>query len=335
MNAFPGCCPVCVQFVESGLLIEAHYPIRCKRCGTYRISQEAIEDYAEEFLQPTTIGEKTRASLSFFISNSIRANSGNPITVLSEHFKRAKDGALKLPHPLERRKRAIRLIGDLEISPIDGPDFIGPEYINIAGTNSLLELERIFEELKSAGIASFEYTQQKIALSEKNTTNRKFIRNPVLTNSGWEKWEKISSAHAPSKIAIIAMSFGDEKLNAFVENTLKPAIETLPGYRLQRVDDEHISQAGLIDSIMREALRNAPFVIVDLTHDNFGAYWEAGYAEGLGKPVFYICEKEKWDKHKTHFDTEHSTTILWDKAGDNAEFVDRLAAAIRNTLAIL
>ena len=41
-----------------------------------------------------------------------------------------------------------------------------------------------------------------------------------------------------------------------------------------------------------DLIRDAKFVIADLTHDNNGAYWEAGYAEGLGKPVIYICEKE-------------------------------------------
>ena len=39
-------------------------------------------------------------------------------------------------------------------------------------------------------------------------------------------------------------------------------------------------------------VRDAAFVISDLTHDNSGAYWEAGYAEGLGKPVIYICEEK-------------------------------------------
>ncbi len=46
-------------------------------------------------------------------------------------------------------------------------------------------------------------------------------------------------------------------------------------------------------------IRDAKFVIADLTHGNDGAYWEAGYAEGLGKPVAYICEKEEFKKRAT------------------------------------
>ena len=39
-----------------------------------------------------------------------------------------------------------------------------------------------------------------------------------------------------------------------------------------------VSRAGVIDNIMRIEVRDAKFVLVDLTHDNNGAYWEAGYA---------------------------------------------------------
>ena len=53
-------------------------------------------------------------------------------------------------------------------------------------------------------------------------------------------------------------------------------------------------------------------MIADLTHDNNGAYWEARFAEGLGRPVIYTCRKQKWDATKSHFDTSHLNTIIWD-----------------------
>jgi nucleoside 2-deoxyribosyltransferase len=59
------------------------------------------------------------------------------------------------------------------------------------------------------------------------------------------------------------------------------------GFILRRLDDE--PKAGLIDDRMRAEIQASRFVIVDLTHMNRGAYWEAGYAEGLGKPVIYTC----------------------------------------------
>jgi hypothetical protein len=80
------------------------------------------------------------------------------------------------------------------------------------------------------------------------------------------------------------------------------------------------------------ALRTSRFVVSDLSYqNNYGAYWEAGFAEGLGRPVIYTCRKEEWDERKTHFDTNHLNTIIWDpdKLDDAAL---RLIATIRATL---
>jgi nucleoside 2-deoxyribosyltransferase len=82
---------------------------------------------------------------------------------------------------------------------------------------------------------------------------------------------------------------------------------------------------------MRTALRRSRFVFADLTHGNKGAYWEAGFAEGLGRPVIYTCREKEWSKDKTHFDTNHLNTIIWDP--NNLEKAARnLTAMIRATL---
>lgn len=55
------------------------------------------------------------------------------------------------------------------------------------------------------------------------------------------------------------------------------------------------------------------------------------YAEGLGKPVIYTCEKEKFEEQKTHFDTNHHLTIIWDDENPE-EAAEELKATIRATL---
>jgi hypothetical protein len=80
---------------------------------------------------------------------------------------------------------------------------------------------------------------------------------------------------------------------------------------------------------MRVEIRASKFLICDLTDENRGAYWEAGFAEGGLKPVFYTCKRKKFEGAKTHFDTEHMFTVLWD--GDHPQMAaDELLAAIRN-----
>ena len=110
-----------------------------------------------------------------------------------------------------------------------------------------------------------------------------------LSLDGWEKYEEEKHGGFDGNYGFIAMKFGDDRLDAFLQDVVRPAVREQLGIDL--VDLRDVAQAGVIDDIMRVKIRDAKFVIADLTHDNNGAYWEAGYAEGLGKPVIYICEK--------------------------------------------
>ena len=86
-----------------------------------------------------------------------------------------------------------------------------------------------------------------------------------------------------------------------------------------------------IDARMMAQIKAAWFVVADLTQGNKGAYWEAGYASGLGEPVIYTCEQSVWDKEKTHFDTSHHFHIPWSVA-HMATVVQKLKATIRITI---
>lgn len=129
----------------------------------------------------------------------------------------------------------------------------------------------------------------------------------------------------------LAMKFEDPELEELIKKSLKPAIKERLQFDLQ--DMRELAEAGVIDNIMRAKIRDAAFVIVDLTHDNSGAYWEAGFAEDLGKPVIYICKKDKFEEKSTHFDTNHLTTVMWTVGGEQ-EFVNQLIATLRRSLNI-
>jgi nucleoside 2-deoxyribosyltransferase len=126
----------------------------------------------------------------------------------------------------------------------------------------------------------------------------------------------------------MAMQFGDKELNHTVDRCFRPSVDRA-GFDLRVLTDRQ--PAGLIDDQLRVSLRTSRFVIADLTHGNNGAYWEAGFAEGLGRPVIYTCRKAEWDERKTHFDTNHLVTIIWEQ--DKLEEAStRLTATIRATL---
>ncbi|WMT71362.1 hypothetical protein [Bradyrhizobium sp. Ash2021] len=149
-----------------------------------------------------------------------------------------------------------------------------------------------------------------------------------LTPEGWEQYAALSRKREDSRNAFMAMKFGDADLDLMVEDYFKPAVSRT-GFTLKKLSDEQ--PAGLIDNQIRAALLASRFVIADLSHANLGAYWEAGYAEGLGRPVIYTCERSAWDKNKTHFDTSHMVTVIWEKA-KATEAGKLLTSTIRATL---
>jgi hypothetical protein len=151
-----------------------------------------------------------------------------------------------------------------------------------------------------------------------------------LTIPGWDRAEALRRGHTTSRIAFMAMPFGIDELDRLYREHFQPAVDTT-GFKLKRLDENQ--PAGLIDDRLRVEIRQCRFLIADLTHRNPGAYWEAGYAEGLGKPVIYTCVRSVFDDRTkgTHFDTNHHLTVIWEAASP-ATAVTKLKATIRATL---
>jgi hypothetical protein len=149
-----------------------------------------------------------------------------------------------------------------------------------------------------------------------------------LTINGWEQYNELKRRMPESRIAFMAMKFGDPVLDSALTQCFQPAA-LAAGFELRPLNERQ--GAGLIDNQIRVAIRGAAFVVADLTHDNNGAYFEAGFAEGIGLHVIYTCEAKKFEEKKTHFDTNHMVTVIWAQdAFDDA--ARKLAATIRNTL---
>ena len=170
----------------------------------------------------------------------------------------------------------------------------------------------------------------------RHLSDSKFIDGTTTTTSahvmlsfkGWRYFEELKRGSLDSSKAFMAMKYDDELLDKVVEEVLKPAVKQT-GFELFKLVDR--PKAGLIDDRLRVEIQTSRFLIADLTHENAGAYWEAGYAEGLGKPVIYTCEKDKFEEQKTHFDTNHHLTVIWDS--DNPqETTEELKSTIRATL---
>jgi len=134
-----------------------------------------------------------------------------------------------------------------------------------------------------------------------------------LTLEGWERYNELQSGKLASGPAFMAMEFSDANKWAYM-NIFRPAAEAC-GFDLQTVDKE--PKAGSIRAEIELKIKRAPFVVADVSGGNNGAYWEAGFALGLGKEVIYTCDTCTWEseskKIRRHFDIIGDQTIQWEK----------------------
>ena len=99
------------------------------------------------------------------------------------------------------------------------------------------------------------------------------------------------------------MKFGDDtkKLREAIKHGIQDA-----GYNPVLIDE--VEHNELITPELLSYIKNSKFVVVDLTHQNNGAYFEEGYAMGLGKTVIQLCKSGT----QLHFDIAQKNTIIWD-----------------------
>ncbi len=149
-----------------------------------------------------------------------------------------------------------------------------------------------------------------------------------LSITGWDRVKELKKMNKNSTQAFMAMKFESEQIK-FIKNILTPRIKEL-GFDLKLLSDI-TSTENLIDNKLRVAIKQSRFLICDLTHGNRGAYWEAGYAEGLGLPVIYICEKKVLDaKTDIHFDVSHQQIYSWEDNNNSSiqSFLEEISAKI-------
>lgn len=132
-----------------------------------------------------------------------------------------------------------------------------------------------------------------------------------LTHKALERIYELQKNQTNNKNVFVAMKFGEE-----TKELREKIKEGLKEFNLRIMDEiEHNHQ--IIPEMLYE-IRNSRFVIAELSHHNNGAYYEAGYALGLGKEVIHICDKKEL-KSGLHFDVAQVNTIFYDSIDEIPE----------------
>jgi hypothetical protein len=307
-------CPVCNSVLRGeprrdGRRDVVHYD--CPRCGQFALSRTAVDDL------PGTLcrDPESPAKLSHALRRASETASHDFFSTytIKEVLKRP------LPRPKEQADLLIRWLARNSPGPGELLEVSPETHAGVIGAKSPAGFALVLDHLFSVGLLTGHQLRAIGVQGQAQAT---------LSFAGWEYYEQLAKGSAVYRKAFMAMKFGDPVLESMLTDVFRPAAAKA-GFDLFKLDD--VPKAGLIDDRLRVEIQASDFIVADLSHDNLGAYWEAGYAEGLGKPVIYTCEHAKFEATKTHFDTNHHLTIIWN-ASKPDEAGTALKATIRATL---
>lgn len=128
----------------------------------------------------------------------------------------------------------------------------------------------------------------------------------VLTPEGYARVDELQKYSANGRNVLVAMSFNDtQKLREAIRKGIADA-----GYNAIFIDE--VQHNDFITPELLKYIKDSKFVVADLTDKNNGAYFEEGYAMGLGKPVIQLCRQDE----NLHFDIAQKNTIFWKTEDD-------------------
>lgn len=162
-----------------------------------------------------------------------------------------------------------------------------------------------------------------------------------VTPSGWKRVDELQKDDKNNKNVFVSMAF-NKKTKATRESIRNGIINA--GYSPEFID-EIIHNNQIVPEMFR-LIRECKFLILDISDPNYGAYYEAGYALGLGKEVIICCnedvfngnfkangnditkeEIEKFGRYlKPHFDIAQKQILVWK---DHADLTKKLSEWIK------
>lgn len=287
----------------------------CARCGGFHYDPQLL------FTEANELQDSKKASLSRLI-RCYKPKKGISGFEISEDVLKG----LSPIYPYEQAENLIDYLGNKE--PVPG------SYLRLNEANIRMEIVALCGLSIRDSLRNLTFIIDSLKQDNLLDENSRFTGDNgkiCLTMSGWHKYEEINRQKTESKRGFMAMKFPETGVTEELERTyaaFQNEINNNTNLKLYNPCLEY-PEAGSIDNRVAVEIRKSLFVVADLTHGNNGAYWEAGFAHGLGKPVFYTCNENY--RNSTHFDINHHTTIFWNPA-DVETAAQKLRYAIENTI---
>lgn len=240
----------------------------CLRCGVYDISHGFMTHGA---LDDDVLSEEARVRLSHTIRKATDAHGRFGENVLDFPTSERLAEQHPLPDPADQGDYLIHAIarqgGYGTSTPKDTAELWAAR-IGVAVGQQALDLAKELEPL--------------IWMLQDVTTSRVSFK---LSLEGWKQARELRRVRGPGNQAFVAMWFAKE-MDAAFDGGFDPALRAT-GHAPYRVDrDNHNNK---IDDQIVAQIRRSKLVIVDATGARPNAYYEAGFAAGLGIPVIWCC----------------------------------------------
>jgi hypothetical protein len=306
-------CPVCNHFgatITKGN--DASWTsVECKQCGSFRLSATGIERVA-------SLSTQERAKLSAHIFQVIpglidAVKIADAVATTAPTLRRRADNLLRFLAANTRMGDGFSY-GDFNARDLP-KDFYGDALAGHFAANPLMavsvsetpdEVQFLLREVLCEQL-------QFLSIYQKYSYR--------VSPKGWLQME--GSPNAASTIGFCAMWFANE-VNQLYTDVIRPAVLE-SGYEPLRIDGkEHVNK---IDDEIIASIRSARFVVADYTGNRGGVYYEAGFAHGLGLPVFFMAR----DNESLHFDVRQYNTIFW-KPGELGDAKEKLKNRILATI---
>jgi len=305
-------CPICGRFKIAYQTSQTPtiVTVSCPLCGHYNFSQRLI----------STLAETKPNHILSGITRNYWESTKSELLISCDTFSSLDAFITKSPITVPR-KADIPAKGDLILKLLRRRSIYPGIILKLSGTTDYsVGFCQSYEELHFCA----KYLNDMGFLEQTNPSEGAdlFYR---ITPSGWAYLSGIG-VEAKDQ-GFIAMAFKPE-LKPVSDSGICPGIENA-GYKPLRIDSKNHNNR-IDDEIVAE-IRKSRFVVTDLTGMNAGAYFEAGFGLGLGKPVIWTCNNREIEDGKVHFDTRQYSIVSWepDKLDD---FAKRLTQRIEATI---
>lgn len=271
--------------------------VGCEACGEYSLARELVGVFGHDVGR--RLGWRVREA----------SDRGERLAISAENWERLSD--VPIPPVPAKMNHLLQEVARLSIFPGD--------WVHLDWFQTLARLK--CEVPGETDYLSHALVDRGLLVRENDGPHPPL----QVTAKGWETLAPIGGAGVPG-LCFVAMAFAPG-LNEAYDVGIRPAIEIDCEMRALRLDrEEHNDQ--ITDRILA-GIRSAQVVIADVTEHRQNVYYEAGFAEGLGRVVIRTCHAQSFEQ--VHFDTRQFSHIVWDTPED---LRTKLTARLRATVVV-